>query len=93
MRVGNRLYTSYWHGGFVILDISNMSKPKFVSGLDWSPPFPWPTHTALPLPFTIRGRKLLVVADEDVARLTAEQKKEVRALAFLIGLDKLAAQL
>ncbi len=47
MRVGNRLYVSYWHGGFVILDIDDMSKPKFVSGLDWSPPFPWPTHTAL----------------------------------------------
>jgi hypothetical protein len=51
MRAGNRLYVSYWHGGFVILDIDDLSKPKFVSGLDWSPPFPWPTHTALPVPF------------------------------------------
>ena len=40
MRAGNRLYVSYWHGGFVILDIDDLSKPKFVSGLDWSPPFP-----------------------------------------------------
>ena len=51
MRVGNRLYVSYWHGGFVILGIEDMTKPKFISGLDWSPPFPWPTHTALPVPF------------------------------------------
>jgi hypothetical protein len=69
LRSGNRLYTSYWHGGFVILDIEDMTKPKFVSGLDWSPPFPWPTHTALRIPFRIDNRDLLLVSDEDVARL------------------------
>lgn len=69
LRLGDRLYTSYWHHGFVILDIEDMSNPRFVSGLDWSPPFAWPTHTALPIPVPIQGRKLLVVADEDVAHL------------------------
>ncbi len=69
LRVGNRLYTSYWHGGLVILDIDDMRKPKFVSGLDWSPPFPWPTHTALRVPFKVDGRDLMVVSDEDVIRL------------------------
>jgi hypothetical protein len=69
LRLGNRLYTSYWHGGFVILDIEEMSKPKFVSGLDWSPPFPCPTHSAVPVPFEIEGRRVLVVADEDVFHL------------------------
>jgi hypothetical protein len=68
LRMGNRLYTSYWFGGVVILDIEDMSRPKVVSSLDWSPPFPWPTHTALPVPFPVRGRKLMIVADEDVFR-------------------------
>lgn len=68
LRRGDRLYVSYWHGGFVILDISDMTKPKMVSHLDWSPPFPWPTHTALPLPYKLQGRDILVVADEDVLR-------------------------
>ena len=40
LRLGNRLYTSYWLAGFVILDIEDMAKPKLVSGLDWSPPSP-----------------------------------------------------
>jgi hypothetical protein len=68
LRLGNRLFTSYWLGGFVILDIDDMTKPKLVSGLDWSPPFSCPTHTALPIPFAIRGRRYVLVADEDVQR-------------------------
>ena len=69
LRLGNRLYVSYWHGGFVILDIEDMAKPRFVSGLDWSPPYACPTHTALPIPFPLMGRNVLLVADEDVVRL------------------------
>jgi hypothetical protein len=68
LRLGNRLYTSYWLAGFVILDIDDMTKPKLVSGLDWSPPYACPTHTALPLPFEIHGRRYMVCADEDVVR-------------------------
>jgi len=59
----------YWHGGFVILDIEDMSRPRLVSGLDWSPPFACPTHTALPVPFALHGRRVMVVSDEDVAKL------------------------
>jgi len=69
IRLGNRLYVSYWHGGFVILDIEDLAKPVFVAGLDWSPPFITPTHTALPVPFPLKGRRVLLVADEDVAKL------------------------
>jgi hypothetical protein len=68
LRYGNRLYTSYWQGGFVILDIEDMRKPKWISGLDWSPPFPWPTHTALRIPFKIANRDFLLCTDEDVFR-------------------------
>ena len=81
LRMGNRLYTSYWLGGFVILDIDDMSKPRYVSGLDWSPPFTCPTHTALPIPQEINGRKYLLVADEDVFR------KENDTAAFMWMVD------
>jgi len=69
IRLGDRLYVSYWHGGFVILDVADMSRPRFVAGLDWSPPFAHPTHAALPVPFPVRGRRVLLVSDEDVAKL------------------------
>jgi hypothetical protein len=80
LRMGNRLYTSYWQAGFVILDIEDMAKPKFVSGLDWSPPFSCPTHTCLPLPFDILGRRYIVVADEDVQR----KENETAAFTWLV---------
>jgi len=69
MRKGDRLYVSYWHGGLVILDISDMSRPKMVSQLDWSPPFPAPTHTTLPIPWKVMGRDILVVTDEEAQKL------------------------
>jgi len=72
MRKGDRLYVSYWHGGLVILDISDMSRPKMVSQLDWSPPFPAPTHTTLPMPSKIMGREILVVTDEEAQKLQPE---------------------
>ena len=66
IRRGDRLYISYWHGGFAIVDISDMSKPRTVSTLDWSPPYPCPTHTTLPLMNKIMDRDLMIVTDEEV---------------------------
>jgi hypothetical protein len=69
IRVGNRLYVSYWHHGLFILDIEDMSTPKLVSSFNTGPSFPHPTHTCLPIPGLHRGRKVMIVADEDVSKL------------------------
>lgn len=69
LRKDDRLYVSYWHHGFFILDISDMSKPTLVSGQNTSPVYPHPTHTCLPIKQKLKGRDILVVADEDVAKL------------------------
>jgi hypothetical protein len=69
LRHGDRLYVSYWHHGFFILDISDMARPRVVSGANPSPSFPHPTHTCLVVPQPLKGRKVMVVADEDVAKL------------------------
>lgn len=69
LRYGDRLYVSYWHHGFFILDISDLSKPKLISENRRSPAFPHPTHTCLVMPEPLKGRKVMIVADEDVAKL------------------------
>src|ERR1700761_4274301 len=69
LRHGDRLYVSYWHHGFFILDISALAKPTLVSHHNTSPAFPHPTHTCLVMPKPLKGRNVMVVADEDVAKL------------------------
>jgi len=69
LRLGNRLFVSYWHYGRVIVDIEDMAHPRTVSHLNTSATSPHPTHTCLPISQTVKGRRLLVVADEDVAKL------------------------
>jgi len=62
---GDRAYLPYGGGGFVILDISDVRKPKLVSDLPFSPPFASriAVHTALPL----TRRPLVVVNSEAIA--------------------------
>lgn len=69
IRSGDRLYVSYWHHGFYILDIADPTKPKAIAAVNTSPAFPHPTHTCLPMPMPLKGRKVMIVADEDVAKL------------------------
>lgn len=62
---GDRAYLPYSGGGFVILDISDVTKPTMISDLPFSPPFASriAVHTALPL----MGRPLVVVNSEAIA--------------------------
>jgi len=53
---GNRSYVSCIDAGLAILDISNVSSPKLISRINWSPPYGGYSHTSLPLP----GRGLLI---------------------------------
>jgi hypothetical protein len=68
LTAGNRGYAAWRDGGLTIHDISDPASPKLLSSINWSPPFPGGTHTALPLP----GRDLLVVADEANAEKCAK---------------------
>ena len=65
---GDRGYAAWRDGGLTIHDISDPARPTLVSRINWSPPFPGGTHTALPLP----GRNLVVVADEANAEKCAK---------------------
>jgi len=67
IRRGERLYVSYWKGGYFILDISDLGSPVCIAGLDQRNIYPYPTHTVLPLPYRLQGRDYMVVADEDTS--------------------------
>ncbi len=66
LRLGDRLYVSYWQHGGAILDISDMTKPSTVARIDTTATFPHPCHTLLAIPEPLKGRRVMVVADEDV---------------------------
>jgi hypothetical protein len=65
---GNRGYAAWRDGGLTVHDIGDPRQPRLLAHLNWSPPFPGGTHTALPLP----GRNLLIVADEANAEKCAK---------------------
>jgi len=65
---GNRGYAGWRDGGFTIHDVTDAASPKLLAHLNWSPPYPGGTHTALPLP----QRQLVVVADESNADFCAK---------------------
>ena len=62
---GSRAYLPYSAGGFVILDISDVTKPRLVSDLPFSPPFQSfiAVHSAVPL----TRRPLVVVNSEAIS--------------------------
>ena len=68
LTAGDRGYAAWRDGGLTIHDISDPARPALLSHVNWSPPFPGGTHTALPLP----GRGLAVVADEANAEQCAK---------------------
>lgn len=67
----DRAYVGYLDAGVVILDISDRSRPRLVSRLDYHPPLPGFTHTVLPL----FGRGLLAVTDEAIRDDCADHPK------------------
>ena len=86
IRRGDRLYVSYWYGGGVILDISDMTKPRAISTIDWSPPFGWPTHSLVPIDVPIAGHKWMLVADEHVQPLDAALSPELPAAVWMVNI-------
>src|SRR3972149_5067254 len=72
-RPGGRAYVAMVDAGMAIVDISAISSPKFISRIDWGPPYGGYTHTTLPLP----GRGLVVATDESTKNNCQEGDKRV----------------
>ena len=73
--LGSRAYLGYWDAGFVILDISNIHRPRFVSRGNYNPPYGGTFHTALPISRPIHDQRWLIVFQESLAPPSLEGKK------------------
>ena len=65
LRFGDEMWASCWHGGFCIVDIADLKKPKTVTCYNYHPPFPEPTHTVMPVPVKLGGKRIAVSIDEE----------------------------
>lgn len=89
LRFGDEFWASCWHGGIAIVDASDITKPKTKGRYNYHPLFPEPTHTVMPVPGLIGGRRIAVAIDEeDQAQSAAEENaRRGRAHACLLTFD------
>ena len=78
LRFGDEMWASCWHGGFRVVDISDIARPKTVASYNYHPPFPEPTHTAMPAPELIRGRRIALAIDEEDQAQSANEEEARR---------------
>ena len=78
LRFGNEMWASYWHGGFRVVDISDMTRPKTVASYNYHPPFPEPTHTVMPAPGQIGGKRIALAIDEEDQAQSANEEQARR---------------
>jgi hypothetical protein len=89
LRFGDEMWASCWHGGFWVVDVSDLARPKSVGTYNYHPLFPEPTHTVMPVPQRIRGRRIaLAIDEEDQAQSASEEEaRRGRAHACLLTFD------
>jgi hypothetical protein len=89
LRRGDHMWASCWHGGFHVIDVSDLSKPKTAGRYNYHPLFPEPTHTIMPVPEKIGGRRIaLAIDEEDQAQSASEEEaRRGRAHACILTFD------
>ena len=65
LRFGNELWAGCWHGGLSVIDVSDIAKPRTLAAYNYHPPFPEPTHTVMPVPALVGGRRIMLAIDEE----------------------------
>lgn len=72
LRAGDELWIGCWHAGFRVVDLADIHNPRTVAAHNYHPPFPEPTHTVLPLPHEIDGRRIAICVDEEYPHATGQ---------------------
>jgi hypothetical protein len=65
LRFGNELWAGCWHAGLRVIDVSDIRAPKTIGEYNYHPPFPEPSHTFMPVPEKIEGRRIALAIDEE----------------------------
>ena len=89
LRFGNEMWASCWHGGFWVVDVADLAKPKSAGHYNYHPLFPEPTHTVMPVAERIGGKRIaLAIDEEDQAQSASEEEaRRGRAHACILTFD------
>jgi len=72
LRFGDRIWAAAWHGGYWLIDVSDITNPTTICTYDTNPPFIEPAHTLMPLTQEIDGMKIAVGMDEQHGQITGQ---------------------
>jgi hypothetical protein len=78
LRFGDELWAGCWHGGVAVIDVSDIAHPRTLGAYNYHPPFPEPSHTFMPVPARIDGRRIAVAIDEEDHAHSAEEMERRR---------------
>jgi hypothetical protein len=89
LRFGDELWAGCWQAGLRVIDISDIRAPRTIGEYNYHPPFPEPSHTFMPVPSRINGRRIAVAIDEEDHAHSAEEmaRRRGRPHACLWVLD------
>jgi hypothetical protein len=78
LRFGDELWAGCWHAGLRVIDVSDIRAPRTVGEYNYHPPFPEPSHTFMPVPEPIGGRRIALAIDEEDHAHSAEEMERRR---------------
>ena len=78
LRFGDELWAGCWHGGVAVIDVRDIRKPRTLGSYNYHPPFPEPSHTFMPVPQPIDGRRIAIAIDEEDHAHSADEMERRR---------------
>ena len=61
-----------------MIDCADIARPRTLGSYKYHPPFPEPTHTVMPVPARIAGRRIAVAIDEEDQAQSAREEEARR---------------
>ena len=65
LRFGDELWAGCWHAGVRVIDVADIRAPRTIGSYNYHPPYPEPSHTFMPVPQLIDGRRIALAIDEE----------------------------